>query len=80
MPKVFKWVRVGALVAPAVSEVLRYPGDPNVVNTIMESYTGYNMVNGTWNIEALKRGWLPYLGACLATYGIPKISSILRRL
>lgn len=76
----FKWLRVGALVAPAVHEVLSYPGDPNVINTVMEMYTGYNPKDGTFDVQRLARGWGGYLMASLATYGIPKLTGIIRRL
>ena len=76
----FKWIRMGALVAPAISDVIRGSTPQEKLTFAIESYTGYNMERGDWNWEHLARGWTPYLAAILATHGIPKISSIIRRL
>ena len=77
----FKWIRIGALVAPAAQELV-FGADtmPGKIRHTLRRYTGYDYFAGTWDAGALLEGWGPYLGAVLATYGIPKIASILRRL
>lgn len=79
--KVFKWIRIGALAAPMAARIL----DPDTagkekVERIIQDYTGFNVNDQEFRFEYLAKGWLPYLGAVAATYGIPKIASILRRL
>lgn len=77
----FKWVRIGALAAPLVRRAIQGQGDlGGTVNNILSDYTGYNMTEGVWRLDYLANGWLPYIAASLATYGIPKIASIIRRL
>ena len=77
----FKLIRIGALAGPGLEAVIN-PGLTNAEKMvrIMRRYTGYNMVTGKMDWGSLAEGYGPYLGACLATYGIPKISGILRRL
>jgi len=77
----FKWIRIGALAAPAVRRVIQGAGDPmGTANNIISDYTGYNMTEGVWRWEYLVNGWAPYVASVLTTVGIPKLVSILRRL
>ena len=76
----FKLVRLGALVAPAVGHFATpQPMKDKIRYTVM-SYTGYDTQDKVMRWEWLASGWAPYLGAVLATYGIPKIAGILRML
>ena len=78
---IFKWMRIGALVAPQAYNMTKYPGDwKRNLGDFLYDYTGYNPADGTWDIGRLAKGWGPFLAACLATYGIPKITGILRRI
>jgi len=76
----YKWIRFGALVAPAAAVAIG-PGTPyGKLRTGIHKYTGFNIDDQSWKIERLLQGWGPYVGAILATYGIPKLAAILRRL
>ena len=77
---VFKWLRVGALLAPAVNDIIRGDTAQQKAVFVVESYTGYNLDKGEFNFEWLKRGWTPFIMATLLTYGIPKIAGIIRKL
>jgi len=76
----FKWIRVGALVAPEVAEIMQYGLTRGAMRTIISNKTGFNIDTKTWDASQLLKGWGPYLGAVIATYGIPKLAGILRRL
>lgn len=76
----FKLIRLGALVAPAGYAAATQPDLPNKVASALVMYTGYNIRDGRFYPSELAKGWGPFLMACLATYGIPKISGIIRRL
>jgi len=79
--QVYKWIRIGALAAPAVSRLLDPATQPKEkLERIMQDYTGYNPYDRTFSFEHLAQGWMPYIGAVLTTYGIPKLISIIRRL
>lgn len=80
----FKFIRLGALAAPAIGHAV-HTGWTNEMKLahVLRSYTGYQMhpiPNPGWKPEFLLEGWGPYLGSVLATYGIPKIASIIRRM
>ena len=76
----FKLVRIAALAAPAIYTATQSIPAEQKVNQILNDYTGYNMAAGNWKAERLLRGWGGYLGACLTTYGIPKLIGIIRKL
>ena len=80
--QVFKWIRVGALVAPGVGQAIRWKdsGGEIMASQVVRVYTGYDWVSGQWKWEWLTEGWMPYLGSILATKGIQKLSGIIRRL
>ena len=77
---VFKWLRVASLVAPAVNDILRGATPQQKAVFVIESYSGYNIDRGEFNAKWLARGWMPFLLTSLATYGIPKLMGIIRRL
>ena len=79
-----KWVRIGALVSPAVANLLDagQSTEDKFYNTMLD-YTGIWIKPATglrWQPDRLLRGWGPYLMATLMTHGIPKIGGIIRRL
>lgn len=77
----FKWIRIGALAAPAAHQILRNKDNPEwIPQEIFMRYTGYKWTTNEFHWEWLAEGWLPYIMACATTYGIPKLTSILRRL
>ena len=76
----FKLIRLGALAAPALIEVTQTGPLDQKIRRAFTKYTGFDMQTGHFHPEYLAQGWGPYLMACLTTYGIPKISSIIRRL
>ena len=76
----FKFIRLGALVAPGMAEAIKPQSNQKKVNNIIASYTGFSMEDGRFYPEWLARGWMPFLMASLATYGIPKLTSIIRKL
>lgn len=76
----FKLVRLGALVAPAIYDLARPVSTEEKIHALMVRYSGYDNKQNKWVPHRMLEGWGPYLGACLATYGIPKLVSIIRRL
>ena len=75
----FKLIRLGALAAPAAEALMSHGGEEGIKHIIYR-YTGYSMWNNSWRPERLLQGYGGYLGACFATYGIPKLVSIIRSL
>ena len=81
---IFKWIRVGALVAPGVGMGVNAAkkgwGAEGVIDQVLQCYTGYSFIHRKFDMKWLVTGWGPFLAATLATYGIPKIAGILRKL
>jgi len=77
---VFKWIRIGALVAPGVYAAMQGGTWQERLSYALAKYTGYEAWNGQFNAGQLVEGYGPFLAATLATYGIPKIAGIIRRL
>lgn len=78
---IFKFVRIGALVLPAAHQIMSHPGDTKgALNGISQDYFGVDLNTGLFKWDRLARGWMPFIGAMVTTWGIPKIGSILRRL
>lgn len=83
---VFKWLRIGALVAPGAVVAAQPMKLDQKLNEIFRLYTGVNvkhsMESNALQFDAgrLAMGWLPYLATVLTTYGIPKIAGIIRRI
>jgi len=80
MQTAFKLIRIGAFAAPGINAAIAQPTLEAKVVEGIKIYTGYDMWAAKWNVADLGRGWGPYIGACLTTYGIPKLVSIIRRL
>lgn len=77
----FKYIRVGALAAPAISDVLTYKGDLHQMgNHLVWHYTGYNMDAAAFQWDGLIQGWTPFLTTMLITKGIQKISGMISRI
>jgi len=77
--KVFKWLRIGMLVAPAARNLARPVSMEKKVWHMAYDYGGFDFDTGTWDIKRMAVGWGPFLGACLATYGIPKLVGLIRK-
>ena len=79
--QVFKWLRIGSLVAPAVGEGLRWKNQPEeIAPQILKLYSGYYYPRGEFSFTWLAQGWLPFVATTLMTAIVPKISGIIRRL
>lgn len=76
----FKWIRIGALIAPEAAEIMQYGLTRGSIRTIISNKTGFNIDTKTFDASQLIKGWGPYLASMLITYGIPKLSGIIRRL
>jgi len=82
----FKWLRVGALAAPALVIAAQPMKVDQKANEILRVYTGVNIKHSMesnalqFDWGRLAMGWLPFLAATLTTYGIPKIAGIIRRI
>ena len=77
---VFKYLRIAALLGPAGARLMERSTGEQKIRRILLDYTGFNMVDGSWNWSRLARGWLPYVATCLITYGVSKLNGIIRRL
>ena len=76
----FKFIRIGALAAPGIHRYATASGDPLAKGAVaLQAYGGIS-ADGGFDGALLLRMWSGYLGATLATYGIPKIAGIIRRL
>ena len=75
----FKFIRLGALIAPGIHTATSI-GGMRGVEVALGNYGGINSSTGKFDWGVLADAWMPYLGACAVTYGIPKIVSIIRRL
>lgn len=77
----FKFVRLGALLAPAAARALESgrSGEYKLKAGLMD-YTGFNLNTGEWKFEAMARGWMPYLATTAITHGISKLVGIIRGL
>lgn len=76
----FKFIRIGALVAPGVQAAMSTTDNKLRVSRVIQRYTGYDIANNKFDWTYLGWGWMPYLASILATKGISKLSGILRRL
>lgn len=77
---IFKFLRIGALVAPAAIRAMEAGTPEAKVKRGLQDYTGLNMTTGVWKVDDLKRGWTPFVATTLITVGIGKLVGILRRL
>lgn len=75
-----KWLRVGALAAPAMRRVIQYKDTPERIPVwVVKDYTGFDMDDGSWSLQAAAQGWLPFIGVTALTVGVQKLTGILRR-
>jgi len=80
MRTAFKFIRLGALLAPGAIHYSRSTGDPiKRVGRALMAYGGVEL-DGRFNFDLLARMWSPFLATCAATYGIPKIAGIIRKI
>ena len=77
--KIFKLVRMAALVMPAAGIAMSGDSTANKISNIKRDYFGIEP-DGRVNLGALAKGWGPYLMAIGVTYGIPKLAGIIRGL
>ena len=76
----FKLIRLGALIGGGAAEGMQYTRTEDKIIGGLLSYGGYDWSGKKFNLATLGRAWMPYVAACLVTYGIPKLTSIIRRL
>ena len=76
----FKFIRIGALIGPAIPTYQYGGGGLSGVAEALVSYGGYSIRRRQFSGKLLVSMWIPYLGAVLMTKAIPKISGIIRRL
>lgn len=79
--KIFKLVRIGALALPAVARMTdnRVSMEGRVRNAL-KAYTGYDIANKSFRLQDAAEGWMPFVAASLITYGVPKITGMIRGL
>jgi len=77
---IYRLIRIGALVAPAASIAIGQGTNESKLNDGVRAYMGFDMSTGTFSWQDLGRGWMPSVGAAVATYGVPKIGGAIRRL
>lgn len=76
--KLFKAVRMVALIAP-LAKVALGPGTADQkVNTGVAIMSGYDMNTGTFAMERLAKGWGPYVVTSIMTVIVPKITGFIR--
>lgn len=78
--KLFKYVRLAALVAPTAAVVLSKKTNYDRARYGTRWLTGYDFHTGKFSLDDLAKGWLPYLASVGVTYGIPKIAGMIRGL
>lgn len=80
MPSLYKLVRMGALAGPGIAVALSGGSGEEKIKDIIKVYTGWDTSNNRFDFQELMKGWTPFLGASLVTYGIPKLTGLIRRL
>jgi len=76
----FKWFRIGALVAPAVGIAISKQTNDRKINDFVGAYAGYDIAGKRVVLHELMRGYLPFVATSLITFGIGKLNGIIRRL
>jgi len=76
--KIFKLLRMGALAMPAATIAMSTNTPEMKLRMGMTQYTGFDPNTGKFDFGNLLMGWGPFLGATLATVGIPKLTKIIR--
>jgi len=81
IPTFFKLIRLGSLVAPALSRALRTDASPKLRLTwALMDYTGFNMDDGSFKWNRLARGWMPYISTSIITHAVPKLNGMMKKL
>jgi len=80
MRSMFKLLRLVSLVAPAGYIATKDMSSTQKVRWGLNWYTGFDIETGAFSAHELKRGWGPFILTSLATYGIPKLTGLIRRL
>ncbi len=75
----FKYIRLGALVAPALREASLYDRWEDKLVGGLGCYGGWNQGAHEFQWSMAMRAWTPYLAATLMTKGISKISGLIKR-
>jgi len=75
----FKFIRIGALAAPGLIRASSQTEPSKMLQAGFGCYGGFNL-DGNFDWGLLTKTWSPYLATCLATYGIPKLVGIIRKL
>lgn len=78
--KIFKYIRLASLGAPAIAGVAQYGFTKEAAVEAIKGYTGVNLNTGGFDMQAVIRGYTPFLATTVLTYGIPKLAGILRGL
>lgn len=78
--KLFKYVRLGALAAPIAGVALSSMSTEDKIRNIARNLTGYDYKYGVFDWKWLAQGYGPFVAASAVTYGIPKLTSIIRGL
>ena len=78
--KIFSLLRTASLLAPVASRLIGPGNMQQKLGWTLEDFTGYSISNQTFKFDRLKRGWLPYLATSVVTHGIPKLTSLIRKL
>jgi len=80
----FKFIRLGAFITPGASVIIdsSLPTPNDKLRRAVLRYTGFDYGAPEYGFQPhrLIEGWGPYLIACVTTYGIPKLTSIIRKL
>ena len=80
----FKFIRLGALAGPAIARYAESDGAGmgqfGKLADALCSYGGWSIGHRRFEADLFARAWTPFVLACAATYGIPKLVSIIRRL
>lgn len=78
--KIFSLLRTVSLLAPAVSHLLTPTTNQERLIRTVRDYTGYNITHQKLEPNRLLVGWGPYLMTNLMTYGVPKLTKLIRNI
>jgi len=77
--KMFKLIRLAALAMPAAGVAMGPGSAQEKILSALQLYTGARP-GAPFRADKLAEGWMPFLAATAVTYGIPKLTGILRGL
>jgi len=77
----YKFVRLGAFVLPGLYEATYAPGWSLADRLIggLGVYAGWNQATKKFEFDQVKKAWVPFITACVLTYGIQKLNGLIRR-